>query len=134
MLALVIFLLAVYGLATAVAVLKVGRYFLGTGYCGEKDCAKEGHPHEKRKSVGRIPYFGDLFYCPPCLSFWIGMAVSWWVVSPAVLMGVLRGWKSTVTDGLAACAVSWLLHILALRLITRQCKKCGHVDENIPEI
>jgi len=102
---LAIFLLAVYGLANAVAVLKIGRYFIGT--------------HKARKGLGRIPYFGDMLYCPPCQAFWYGMAFSKYALSPSREYVVAQGqplWTSVIMDGLAACAVAYLLHVLAERL------------------
>ena len=119
---LAVFLLAVYGLSNAIAVLKIGRYFLGIGHCTDANCSAPGHPHEKRKFLGRIPYFGDLFYCPPCLAFWLGMAFSLFVFSPSSEFTGIR-WKSTVVDGLAASGAIWLLHAWAMRTI-----------EGIPEI
>lgn len=111
---LIVFQLAVFGLATAIAVLKIGRYFLGVGYCLKEGCTAPGHPKELRKGLGKIPYFGDLLYCPPCLAFWIGMAASWWFVSPAAAVGLDVKWKATLVDGLAACAVSWILHVAVM--------------------
>lgn len=104
----VLFALAVYGLANAVAVLKIGRFFFGTGYCDEDGCPMPGHPLDKRRFLGRIPYLGDLFYCPPCIAFWIGMLGSWLVMSPAALY-VVTSWKAMIVDGLAVSAVAWLL-------------------------
>jgi hypothetical protein len=126
MVALAIFLMAVYGLASALTVLKFGRYFFGVGYCGgkncyaadctkEEPCKKEGHPKEHRKFVGKLPFFGDIFYCPPCISFYIGMAVSVWFLSPSSLV-VPIWWKAMVLDGLSAVAFSYLAHVTAERL------------------
>ncbi len=95
------FLLAIYGLANAIAVLKFGRYFLGTV--------------NNRKFIGRIPFIGDLFYCPPCLAFWIGMAASAWVYSPTAGL-VLSGWRTVLTDGLAASAFAYFLHMANERM------------------
>lgn len=99
--ALALFLLAVYGFANAVAVLKIGRYLVGTAGA--------------RKGVGRIPYLGDLFYCPPCLAFWIGMAFSVWMMSPASNFCPIW-WKAMLIDGFAASGSIWLFHITAERL------------------
>lgn len=113
--ALAIFVLAVYGLANAVAVLKIGRYFFGQGYCKAIDCIHEKHPHELRRGPGRIPYAGDVFYCPPCIAFWIGMAGSRWILSPAAgLVGA--GWKSVLLDGLLASAVTYIAHVVMERV------------------
>jgi len=113
-LSLVIFVLAVYGLANAVAVLKIGRYFFGKGYCKAIDCPSSNHPVELRRGLGRIPYVGDVFYCPPCIAFWIGIAGSWWVLSPAAYL-VGRSWKSVLLDGLLASAVAYIAHVVMER-------------------
>ena len=95
---LALFILAIYGLANAIAVLKIGQAVFGT--------------HKQRKFLGRIPFMGDLFYCPPCLAFWIGIAFSKWVFSPSKPF-VDASWKSLVVDGLAASGVVWLIHLMA---------------------
>lgn len=108
----VLFIAAVYGLANAIAVLKIGRFIFGVGYCPTENCTAPGHPHELRKWIGRIPYLGDLFYCPPCLAFWIGMAMSAWIFSPAAPF-VKETWQYVLIDGLAASGVVWMLHLRA---------------------
>jgi hypothetical protein len=114
---LIIFLFAIYGLANAIAVLKIGQYFIGTSHCSEKDCKKEGHPKETRKGLGRVPYLGDLLYCPPCLAFWFGMAMSHFVVSPAAAGGLVGPWwQGMAIDGLIASGMIWILHLTAERL------------------
>lgn len=115
MLELVIYTLAVFGLASAIAVLKIGRYFLGTCQCDKKECDHPRHPYETRKFVGRIPYVGDLFYCPPCLGFWLGMAISVGIVSPSALV-VEAWWKAMLLDGLVAVGIVWILHVAVMRL------------------
>lgn len=99
--ALVVFLFATYGLANAIAVLKIGRYFLGT--------------FNERKGLGKIPYLGDLFYCPPCLAFWIGMGISIFALSPSAYIMKNRI-EGTVLDGLMASGAIWILHLVAERL------------------
>jgi len=113
--ALFIFLMAVHGLATAISVLKIGKYFFGEGYCEKKDCSAPKHPLDLRKFLGRIPKMGDLFYCTACLSFWIGMGVSWRVLSPASAVCPVW-WQAMVLDGLMACAVSWILFLVAKKI------------------
>lgn len=113
--ALFIFLASVHGLATAIAVLKIGRFIFGVGYCEAEKCASPKHPFEHRKFLGRIPKVGDLFYCTPCLSFWIGMIFSWKVLSPARAV-CSTWWQAMVLDGLMACAVSWVLFLIAKKL------------------
>lgn len=145
LLTLVVFLFAVYGLANAIAMLKIGVYFFGDPEDqvilkgGAKISWKKLEIHKDfleietldglklnpqrstvdrvlaRKGLGRIPYLGEMFYCPACLSFWIGMAASWWILSPAALV-CQRGWKTTLLDGLMACAVSWLLHVFSMKM------------------
>lgn len=113
--ALFVFLLAVYGLATAIAVLKIGKFIFGDGYCAEDGCPDPRHPTDRRKLLGRIPYLGDLFYCPPCLSFWIGMACSAYVISPSRAVCAVW-WQAMVLDGLMACGASWILFVTTERL------------------
>lgn len=96
-----IFVLATYGLANAIAVLKFGKFFFGTW--------------QERRFLGRIPYLGDLFYCPPCLAFWIGILFSWGGLSPSGDF-VTLGWRAMVVDGLVASACAYLLHVAAERL------------------
>lgn len=86
----VIFTLSVYGLATAITILHVGKPI--------------------RFVADKIPGVCVLFRCPACASFWIGLLMSHFVLSPSRGMLGLGGWKSLVVDGLTACAVSYLLH------------------------
>lgn len=111
----VIFFLSVYGLANAIAVLKVGRYLFGQGHCFEKDCTALDHPLDKRRGLGTVPYIGDMLYCPPCLSFWIGLVFSFFILSPASQFVYLRG-AAALVDGMAACAVSYILHVTMERM------------------
>lgn len=96
-----LFFLAVYGAANAIAVLKFGQYFIGTW--------------DRRKFLGKIPIVGDLLYCPPCLSFWIGGVFSLWMFSPSSPF-IGRAESAAFVDGLAASAVSYLIHLAAERL------------------
>lgn len=118
----VLFLLAVFGLANAIATLKIGRWIFGEGYCDKEGCKAEGHPKEKRRFLGRIPHLGDLFYCAACLAFWIGMAMSYWLMSPASAFCPVK-WGATAIDGLAACGATWLLYLKAERLAADPTKK-----------
>lgn len=145
-LTLVIFLLAVYGLANAIAVLKIGCHIFGDpadelvlengAKIVWKSLTDRGDSVEiqdckgqkatflrsdvrkilRRKGLGRIPYLGELFYCPACLSFWIGIAASLWIVSPAVQVCPIP-WKAALLDGFTACAASWLLHAAAMKML-----------------
>lgn len=112
---LFVFLWAVYGLSNAIAVLKIGRFIFGISHCSKEDCTSTGHPKEFRKFLGRIPYLGDLFYCPPCLAFWFGMAASRLGVSPSAFVTDVP-WTATIVDGLLASGVVWMLHLAAERL------------------
>lgn len=112
---LFVFLGAIYGLANAIAVLKIGQLIFGFSHCPDKDCTKVGHPKELRKFLGRIPYLGDLFYCPPCLAFWFGMGISRLGISPSAFVTDVA-WTATVVDGLLASGIIWLLHLIAERL------------------
>lgn len=150
MLTLVVFVLAVYGLANAIAMLKIGVYFFGDPV--DQIVLKDGTKALwkaltkksidfiefedtngairnvrrddvdrilSRKGLGRIPYLGDMFYCPACLSFWIGMATSAWIASPAGQVCPVT-WKAVLLDGLMACGASWLLHLAATRMMKEE--------------
>lgn len=110
-----VFVVAVYGLANAIAVLKIGQFLFGIGYCKDKNCTESGHPKEGRRLIGKIPYLGDLFYCPPCIAFWVGMAGSALAFSPASEWAPVW-WKAMIVDGLAASGIAYLLHMTAERL------------------
>lgn len=103
-----LFVLAVYGLSNAMAVLKIGQFFFGVSHCKEDGCPAPSHPHDKRRFLGRIPWFGEMFYCPPCLAFWIGMLASQVIMSPAGMF-IAIWWKGMIVDGLVASAIAWLL-------------------------
>jgi hypothetical protein len=107
-----IFVLAVYGLTNAIAILKIGRFLFGVGQCNEEGCPELKHPLDKRKFLGRLPWLGDLFYCPPCVAFWIGMLASKMLFSPAATFVAIPGmaWRGTIVDGLAASGAVWLLY------------------------
>lgn len=89
-----VFIFAVYGMANAIAVLKFG--------------------HPIRTAFGKVPVLSTLVKCPPCLSFWIGMAVSAFVLSPAAQI-CPAGWRSILLDGLSASGLVWLIHVAAER-------------------
>lgn len=109
---LALFLLAVYGLATSIAVLKAGK-LVRTPLEALSEIWKGsllGFP-------GRL--LSALVHCPPCLSFWIGAATSWWVLSPSREIIVAQGgpeMSAVIIDGLAACGASWILHVAAMRM------------------
>ena len=114
MLTAILFFLSVYGLANAIAVLKIGRYFLGSGTCYEKDCTALDHPLDKRRGLGTVPYLGDLLYCPPCLAFWIGLLFSLLLISPASTV-IDNRFRAALVDALAACAITYLAHVIMER-------------------
>jgi hypothetical protein len=109
---LVIFLLAVYGLANSIAVLKAGKMVRNP---------LEALSDFWAGSLWGLPwrFLTALVKCPPCLSFWIGIAGSWWVLSPSMDFIVAHGkepWVAAIVDGLAACGASWILHVAAMRM------------------
>lgn len=92
---LTVYLLAVYGLSNAIAVLKFGQPI--------------------RKVCKPVPVIGALLCCPACIAFWIGMGISVLFFSPAAPL-VDVWWKAMFIDGLASSGVVWLLHVTAERL------------------
>lgn len=109
------FVLASYGLANAIAVLKLGQPLrslarkIPPSYVRIKK-AKDGTQEEEPRSL-----WLDLVGCPPCIGFWIGLALSWYAFSPASVF-VHRHLLASVVDGLVASAACYLLHGLAERI------------------
>lgn len=95
MLAFLIFLMACYGFANAVARLKAGLVV--------------------RAIAAPIPVVRFIVKCPACLAFWIGLAVSWWALSPAGPFCDAR-WKAMLIDGFAACAFVYLADATAEKI------------------
>jgi hypothetical protein len=93
--AIILFLLAVFGVANAVAVLKTRLVF--------------------EALFGRIWILKDLIKCPPCIAFWTGMACSKFLLSPASAW-CGKWWAAMLVDGFAALGAVWLLHLKAERL------------------
>lgn len=93
--ALVLFLLAVYGVANVVAVLKTRVVF--------------------EFLFGKIWILKDLIKCPPCIAFWTGMACSLWLLSPSSSF-CPKWWGAMLIDGFGALGAIWLLHLKAERL------------------
>lgn len=93
--ALIVFLLAVYGVANAVAVLKTRLVF--------------------QAIFGKIPILKDLIKCPPCIAFWVGMACSYWLLSPASSV-CSKWWGAILLDGFAALSAVWILHLKTERM------------------
>lgn len=93
--ALVLFLLAVYGVANAVVVLKTRLVF--------------------QRVAGKIWVLRDLIKCPPCVAFWVGIWFSCFYLSPASSFCPQR-WVAAIVDGFAGLGAVWLLHLRAERL------------------
>lgn len=93
--ALVLFLLAVYGVANAIVVLKTRLVFQAV--------------------LGKIWIVKDLIQCPPCVGFWVAVVFSRLILSPgSYFCGTW--WAATVVDGFSGLGAVWLLHLRAERL------------------
>lgn len=110
---LLLFLLAVYGLANAVAILKVGKPLrliasrIGPFYL---------HQTSPNLAEARRSIWQDLVECPACLSFWIGIAASLYAFSPASSVVHDRAVAATF-DGLAASGSSWIIHVVLEKIM-----------------
>jgi hypothetical protein len=96
----VVFVFAVWGLANAIGVLKVG--------------------HPIREFLKNTPVLKDLFRCPACLGFWMGMAASWFLFSPS-LSCFPKDFPDSkvaamVVDGLVCSGANWILYCVCTRL------------------
>lgn len=100
MLRLLVFILAVYGAAAAVTVLRAGAPIRWIG-------SKLGE--EARGFTS----------CPACVGFWLGCAMSAFVFTgPALSTNICSGidWSLVVVDGLLSCGTCWIIHVLLVRL------------------
>jgi hypothetical protein len=105
---LLIVALAVYGAANAITVLKAGHPI--------RSLLEAMELRSKNRLIkGFWSFWKILFKCPPCLSFWIGMATSVWVLSITKGM-VAEWWMSMLLDGFIVCGTSWLIHLAAERM------------------
>lgn len=105
---LVFISLAVYGLANAIAVLKAGkpiRFFLEYLHLSTRNSWLKTFWN----------FWSTLFKCPTCLSFWIGMATSYWAV-PLTNGLIKEWWLVVIADGLILSATTWILHVVTTRL------------------
>jgi len=112
----VLFFLAVYGAAISVAVLKLGlplrRLAAHVPPRYERKLMRDGKETVEQRSV-----LMDFLSCPPCLSFWIAALFSRFAWSPsAPHLRSFPWWYAAVADGLAAVAVSWILHVITERV------------------
>ena len=101
--AIFFWLLVVYGISNAIAVLKFGQLYI--------------HPW-----TDKIPVVRHAVRCVACASMWVGALTSWFLFSPASLVWLtvrvawpvlelpsLPAWKACFVDGAVASAVSYLL-------------------------
>lgn len=97
MLRLVVFILAVYGAAAAITVLRAGaplRWLV--------------------KSSQELSHF---LHCPACVGFWIGCAASAFVYAgPALASSTSFNWLLVLVDGLVACGSCWIIHVVLCKL------------------
>ena len=87
MLDLLLFSLVAFGLTTIITISKIGYSW--------RELAEKTHKK-----------LGELFRCPMCMGFWVGMALSFWI-SPTGLIFL---------DGILGSSVSWLLYCVTWRL------------------
>lgn len=106
---MVMFFLAVYGLANAISILKVGRPIR---WLAER--VPPWYLVEKDGVTVRRSFATDLMSCPPCVSFWIGLAASFFIWSPASLWAKMP--EAAFVDGLACTAITWILHVITDRV------------------
>lgn len=94
-LALSIFILAVYGLSNGATVLKARVI--------------------TRAVLGHIPVFGGVAHCPACFAFWAAALTSYFLFSPSEAV-IADPIARAVVDGLVGSGSTWLLHTLQERL------------------
>ena len=96
---LLLFLSVVYGCAISIAELKVGKPL--------------------RSFLSETPILKDLVRCPPCLSFWIALGVSYFVYSPLSALPLAQ-WQSMFLEAFAALAFSDTLHVIITKILPEE--------------
>jgi len=95
---LLVFILAVYGLAAAITTLRIGEVLRDW-------LASKLWPKRLADEAG---YF---LHCPACVGFWIGMAFSYWLYGGPVSLITGGLLPEVILDGLVACAGCWIIHV-----------------------
>ena len=90
MLDLILFSLVAFGLTNIITISKIGLRW--------RDLAEKVHPK-----------LGELFRCPMCMGFWVGLGLSFWK-SPTDLM---------ILDAILGSAAAWLIYCITWKLALR---------------
>ena len=88
MLDLLLFCLVAFGISNIVTISKMGEK--ARGYAGKI--------HLK---------LGELFHCPMCMGFWVGLLLGWLWISPTGCIFL---------DGVLGSTASWVLYCITWRL------------------
>lgn len=57
-------------------------------------------------------FIGKLFTCMICISFWVGVLISYFIYSPVIINNLTSGNIAHFLDGCLASGIVWLLHTL----------------------
>lgn len=112
MLALVIFILAIYGISNGATVLKARVI--------------------TRALLGHIPVVRGIAYCPACFAFWAAVAASIFALSPSSAV-IENRWAAALFDGFIGSGSTWILHTIQERLTHgvpepgEQCPETGKI-------
>ena len=68
-----------------------------------------------RRRTEPYPYLYKLFSCPMCFSFWVGIAFGIRGIGPGQFLP-LSLIERILSDGCAASAACWIIHVLLVRL------------------
>lgn len=102
MLTLLLFSLITFGLTTIITISKIGYFW--------RELAEKTHKK-----------LGELFRCPMCMGFWVGLGLSFWI-SPTEHLFLPKGESSfaiirqLLLDGILGSSVSWLLYCVTWKL------------------
>ena len=97
MLNLLLFSLIAFGLTTIITISKIGHFW--------RQLAEKTHKK-----------LGELFRCPMCMGFWVGLALSFWISPTAQLFYNTNILRQLLLDGILGSSVSWLLYCVTWKL------------------
>ena len=94
MLDLLLFCLVAFGISNIITISKIGERW--RGYAGK------AHPK-----------LGELFHCPMCMGFWVGLVLGALWISPT---------NSIFLDGILGSTASWLIYCVTWQLALKDHK------------
>lgn len=114
-----IFLLSIYGFASAIATLGIGQPIRALAEKIGPRWTKRWKNADGSTGEYVTTFWYALVTCPACLSYWIGQAFSLWLFSPSISLihHAQARYLAAEVDGFMACGVSFAIHYLSVESV-----------------